>query len=104
MAITEVRKHWTDDPMAEQGFVELMKYDAKADQLEPTADLINGESEILKSIAGNIKEWAGDWDALWDNITLRAKTKEALVKYSEKAKDPEMLEAEFIVLANDHFH
>jgi hypothetical protein len=104
MSITEIRKHWSEDPLKEQGFVDLMKYNSKTDQLEPTDDLINGESEILKSIAGNIKEWAGDWDAVWDNVTLRAKIKEALVKYSGKTKDPEMLEAEFVVLANDQFH
>ena len=104
MSITEVRKHWSEDPLRENGFVDLMKYNSKTDQLEPTADLINGDSETLKSIAGNIKEWAGDWDAVWDNITLRAKIKETLVKYSERIKDPELLEAEFVVLANDQFH
>ncbi|MBM3199608.1 hypothetical protein FJZ53_01635 [Candidatus Woesearchaeota archaeon] len=103
-SITEVRKHWSEDPIREQGFVDLMKYNAKTDQLEPTDDLINGESEILKSIAGNIKEWAGDWDAVWDNITLRSKLKETLLDYSKKLKDPDMLEAEFVVMANDQFH
>jgi len=82
----------------------LMKYNTKNDQIEPTDDLINGESEILKDIAGNVKEWAGDWDAVWDNITLRAKTKETLLNYANKSKDLDMLEAEFVVLANDHFH
>lgn len=104
MSITEVRKHWSDDPIREQGFVDLMKYNTKNDQLEPTDDLINGDSEILKSIAGNIKEWAGDWDAVWDNITLRAKLKETLLNYSNKSKDLNMLEADFVVLANDQFH
>ncbi|MDP2909341.1 MAG: LAGLIDADG family homing endonuclease, partial [Nanoarchaeota archaeon] len=104
MSITEVRKHWSDDPIREQGFVDLMKYNSKTDQLEPTDDLINGESETLKSIGGNVKEWAGDWDAIWDNITLRAKIKETIVKYAEKTKDMGLLEAEFVVLANDHFH
>ncbi|MCG2718631.1 MAG: type II/IV secretion system ATPase subunit [Nanoarchaeota archaeon] len=104
MSITEVRKHWTEDPLKEAGFVDLMKYNSKTDLLEPTDDLINGESEILKGIAGNIKEWAGDWDAVWDNVTLRAKIKETLVKYSEKTKDPEMLEAPFVINSNDQFH
>src|SRR3989344_8504953 len=40
--ITEVRKHWTDDPLLENGFVDLMKYNSKTDMLEPTSDLING--------------------------------------------------------------
>jgi len=102
--ITEVRKHWENDPLLENGFVDLMKYDSKTDQLEPTADLINGESEILKGIAGNIREWAGSWDAIWDNVMLRAKIKERLLQVSKAAKMPNLIEAEFVVDANDKFH
>ena len=102
--ITEVRKHWENDPLLENGFVDLMKYDTRTDQLEPTDDLINGESEILKGIAGNVKDWAGSWDAVWDNILLRAKIKETLVNYAEKANMLNLLEADFVVMANDEFH
>ncbi|MBI2208660.1 type II/IV secretion system ATPase subunit [Candidatus Woesearchaeota archaeon] len=102
--ITEVRKHWENDPLLENGFVDLMKYDSRTDQLEPTDDLINGESEILKGIAGNVKDWAGSWDAVWDNILLRAKIKETLVNYAEKANMLNLLEADFVVMANDEFH
>ncbi|MEK6887172.1 MAG: type II/IV secretion system ATPase subunit [Nanoarchaeota archaeon] len=103
-SITEIRKFWTEDPLVEHGFVDLMKYDAITDQLVPTDALINGESDILKSIAGNVKDWAGNWDAVWDNIELRAKMKQALVDYSIKTHDSELLEADFSVLANDEFH
>ncbi len=102
--ITEVRKLWENDPLREGGFVDLMKYSSESDQLEPSNELINGDSDIIKSIAGNVKEWAGNWDAVWDNITLRAKVKEQMVKLAEKAKNMELLEAEFVVLANDQFH
>lgn len=102
--ITEVRKHWENDPLAEGGFVDLMRYNSITDELEPSQDLINGDSEVLKSIAGNIKEFAGNWDAVWDNISLRTKMKETLIQYADKAKNPDILEAEFVVLANDHFH
>ncbi len=102
--ITEVRKQWENDPLLENGFVDLMKYDTMTDQLEPTDDLINGESDILKGIAGNVKDWAGSWDAVWDNILLRTKIKETLVNYAKKAKKPNLLEADFVVLANDEFH
>jgi len=84
--------------------VDLMKYDARIDELVPSDELVNGESEILKLIAGNVKEWAGNWDAVWDNITLRAKIKETIVKYSDKEKMPELLEAPFVILSNDMFH
>lgn len=102
--ITEVRKHWEEDPLAEGGFVDLMRYNSITDELEPSQDLINGDSEVLKSIAGNIKEFAGNWDAVWDNISLRAKMKETLVQYADKAKNPDIIEAEFVVLSNDQFH
>lgn len=102
--ITEVRKHWEQDPLLEHGFVDIMKYDSKSDQLEPTPDLINGEIEVLKSIAGNVKDWAGNWDAVWDNIQLRAKTKKVLVDTANKLNNLKLLEAEFVIKANDEFH
>jgi archaeal flagellar protein FlaI len=104
LSITEVRKDWKDDPHTEHGFVDLMKYNPKTDELEPTDALTNGESEILKDIAGNVKDFAGNWDVVWENIQLRARIKEAIVKASEKAKDNEMLEAEFVIACNDQFH
>ncbi len=102
--ITEVRKLWEDDPLLENGFVDLMKYKTETDSIEPTDELINGESDILKSIAGNVKEWSGSWDAVWDNITLRAKLKETLVEVAHKTNNLDLLEAEFVVQANDQFH
>ena len=104
LQITEVRKHWEDDPLKENGFVDLMRYDVKEDTLKPTQDLINGDSEILKSIASNIKEFTGNWDAVWDNILLRARIKEALVKYAVKINQKSLLEAKFMVQSNDIFH
>ena len=102
--ITEVRKKWEEDPLAENGFIDLMKYDSRTDSLQPTDDLINGNSDVIKNIASNIPEWAGHWDAVWDNIILRAKMKEALVKYSQQYKKKELLEARFVIAANDHYH
>ena len=102
--ITEVRKKWEQDPLLEGGFVDLMKYETKNDQLEPSDDLINGESEILKAIAGNVKEWAGNWDAVWDNVMLRAKVKETLVNFAKEKNMPDLLEAGFVISCNDEFH
>ncbi len=102
--ITEVRKNWERDPSLENGFVDLMKYDAKTDELVPTDELINGNSDVLKAIAANVKDWAGNWDAVWDNILLRAKTKEELVNAARNTKIPQLLEADFAVLCNDQFH
>lgn len=102
--ITEVRKLWEQDPLTEGGFVDLFKYDPQIDALVPTNDLLRGDSDIIKAVAGSVKEWAGNWDAVWDNINLRAQIKEELVKVAKELKRPELLEADFYVRANDEFH
>ena len=102
--ISEVRKHWTKDPLEEKGFVDLLKYNVEKDELEPSQELINGDSEIIKSIASGVKGWAGNWDAVYDNIMLRAKMKQELVNISEKLKLPDLLEAKFNSLSNASFY
>jgi len=102
--LTEVRKHWQKDPMEEKGFVDLLKYNIDKDELEPSDDLINGESEIIKNVASNVRGWAGNWDAVYDNILLRGKIKQELVDTAEKTKDFDLLEAKFNTLANHAFH
>lgn len=104
ISISEVRKHWTDDPMLEGGFKDLMVYNVEKDILEATPDLINGDSEIIKEIASKVKGWAGNWDAVWDNIVLRGKMKEEIVKVSEEFNRGDILEAEFNSLSNHEFH
>jgi archaeal flagellar protein FlaI len=104
LRITEVRKKWEEDPLKEGAFVDLMVYNPKTDELEITKDLMNGNSEILKRIAGNIKDFAGDWNMVWNNIVLRGQCKQAIVDAYVKTKDPDLLEAEFVIKANDTFH
>ncbi len=103
LRITEVRKEWNEDPLRENGFVDLMVYNAVTDKLEITDELRNGNSDILKRMAGRVKEFAGDWDAVWNNITLRANCKQALVDAFSETGDEMLLEAEFVVKANDIF-
>ncbi len=102
--ITEVGKKWEKDPLEEGGFTELMKYNAKKDLLEPTKDFLEGNSEVLKSIASKVKEWSGNWDALFDNIKLRADIKQEVVNMAKKTGNRELLEAPFTGEANNHFH
>lgn len=102
--IAEVRKHWTRDPADEKGFVDLVKYNVEKDELEPTDDLMNGDSEIVKEIAGNVKGWAGNWDAVWDNIILRGKIKQEIVDVAKKMQMPQIMESKFNALSNDMFH
>jgi flagellar protein FlaI len=102
--ITEVRKHWDKDPLAEKGFVDLMKYNVEKDELEPTDELINGDSEILKNIASNVKGWAGNWDAIWGDIILRGKIKQEIVEMSDELGKKDLKEARFNSLSNAAFH
>jgi len=102
--ITEVRKDWENDPLTEGGFVDLMRYDSKLDALVPTDELINGDSEIIKGIASQIKDWAGNWNGIWENILLRAKIKKTIVEYAKKYKIPDLLEAKAVIQLNDEFH
>jgi len=102
--VSEIRKHWTDDPVREHGFADLLKYDANKDSLDATDIFLEGESEILKSIGANVREWAGSWDAIWENIELRAKVKQAIVDIAKQSGKDDLLEAEFVVLSNDMFH
>ena len=104
LQITEVRKRWKKDPLEEKGFVDLLKYNVEKDQLEASDDLINGDSEIIKEIASGVKGWAGNWDAVYDNILLRAKIKKEIVDVAEKTGKNELLESGFNVLSNDTFH
>ena len=100
--LTEVRKHWRDDPLSEGGFVNLLEYHAKEDELRPTETLSIGESFVLNEIASRVREWKGRWDKVWDNIMLRSKIMKTLAEYGKK--NPEILEAEFVVKSNDQFH
>jgi len=104
LQISEVRKHWKNDTISEQGFVDLLKYNVENDELEVTEDLRNGDSEVIKDIAANVKGWAGNWDAVYDNILLRAKMKKEIVDVAEKTGDPGILEAKFNALSNHAFH
>ncbi|MEM5773021.1 MAG: type II/IV secretion system ATPase subunit [Candidatus Aenigmatarchaeota archaeon] len=102
--LTEVRKHWKQDPLDEGGFVTLMEYSAKEDRLKPTDILISGESQVLNEISKRVREWRGNWDAVWDNILLRAKIKQAMVDFAKQLNRDDILEAALVVESNEAFH
>ncbi len=102
--LAEVRKHWTKDPLEEKGFVDLLRYNVEKDELEPTDELINGDSDIIKDVASGVKGWAGNWDAVYDNILLRGKIKQEIVNAAKRLKLPILLEARFNALSNNLFH
>jgi len=102
--LTEVRKHWKEDPLEEGAFVNLMEYSAKEDRLKPTETLLNGESQVINEIMRRVREWHDNWDAVWDNIMLRAKIKETIVEYAKKLNRFDILEADWTVESNEMFH
>lgn len=104
VSLTEVRKHWAEDPAREAGFVDLLRYNVEKDELEPTPELINGESVIIKNIAGSVKGWAGNWEAVYDNILLRGKMKQEIVDTATKMGKPQLMESKFNAVCNSAFH
>jgi len=102
--VSEVRKHWKEDPLLEKGFSDLLNYNIEKDELEPSSDLINGDSEIIKGVASSVRGWAGNWDAIYDNILLRGKIKQEIVDVAKKTGKNEILESGFNTLANHMFH
>ena len=102
--VTEVRKHWKTDPIEEGGFVNLMEYSAREDILKTTKTLTMGESEILNNISSRIREWKGRWDAVWENIQLRAKILQSVVDLANARSRPDLLEAAAVMQSNSQFH
>lgn len=102
--LTEVRKHWKTDPMDEGGFVDLLEYSARDDMLKPTKTLLTGESLVLNSIAERVREWKGEWDAVWENIKLREKIFCTLIDYAYKSNNFDLLEAQVVMNSNAQFH
>ena len=102
--LTEIRKHWSTDPVKEGGFVNLMEYSAKDDILKPTKTLLTGESEIINDISSRVRDWRGNWDGIWENIMLRQKILQKIVDYSAAYGRPDMLEASSVIQSNSMFH
>ena len=102
--ITEVRKDWTDDPQYENGFVDLVKYDIHKDTLNPSNDLLEGNSYIVKEIASRVEDWAGNWDAVLENIRARGDILKAISDRASAIRNPSLLEAEFSSSAIDQYY
>ena len=101
--ITEVRKRWQNDPVEEDGFMDLMVYDPKTDGLKATQDFLDGKSEIVRKIAEGVRG-REKFDEILADIKLRGKVRQDIANYSVNQKLPELVEAEFMVEANDTFH
>ncbi|MCH7902155.1 type II/IV secretion system ATPase subunit [archaeon] len=95
--ITEVKKHWKDDPELEGGLLDLMVYDAKKDQLELLEDNLK-ESDVFTKIS----DLSGlSIEKIWKSIKMNAEAKDYMVELKSEFKMPELLEAENTVVANN---
>jgi type IV secretory pathway ATPase VirB11/archaellum biosynthesis ATPase len=88
--ITEIKKHWNNDPSNEGGLLDLMKYDASKDSLELVEDNLK-ESDLLKKIQ---KTSGLSVDDIWAEIRLRGNAKLFLVEQKNLLQLHSLLEAE----------
>ncbi len=95
--LTEVKKHWSDDPEKEGGLLDLMLYDARKDKLELLEDNLK-ESELFEKI----RRISGlNMDEMWKSIRTNAASKAFLCEMKNKYGLPQLLEAENTSLANN---
>ena len=99
--VTEVRKGWRGDPVAEGGFEDLMGYDPAKDRLEPKRALTRGESELIAGIA---RKWGTGPREVLRNLELRAEVQRELVRKAAELGKPELLDAQFSVRSNLALH
>jgi len=95
--VTEVKKHWSNDPSDEGGLLDLMTYNAKKDELELLEDNLK-ESDLFSKVS-NLSGLS--LDKIWKNIRMIAESKSFLVELKNEFKMPDLLEAENTVLANN---
>jgi len=97
--ITEIKKGWRNDPVAEGGFENLMYYDYDFDGLKPTRILGAGRSELMVGVA---RKWGVSVREVMGNLEFRAKVQEELITQAQNR--PELLEADFVVHSNLAWH
>ncbi len=99
--LTEVKKHWEHDPYLENGFEDIMTYSAKTDDWEINKLYTDKkiyettkESEILEKI---MRMRGIKFEDIWNEIHLRAKTKNYLVNVRREQDLPIILESKYTV-------
>lgn len=95
--LTEVKKHWTEDPEKEGGLLDLMSYGAKKDSLELLEDNLK-ESDIFSKI-GRLSGLS--MEQMWQSIKMNASSKEFMVQLKNEHNFPAFLEAENTVVAHN---
>lgn len=88
--MTEVKKHWSEDPEREGALLDLMLYDARKDSLELMEDNLK-ESELFEKIS---RTSGLTMKQMWQDIRIRAEAKAYLVELKNKHNLPKLLEAD----------
>ncbi len=94
--ITEVKKDWNEDPGTENGFLNWMTFDANKDNMDLYKDDIK-ESPWIKKVMRNR---GLSYEDVWNEIIIRAATKQYLVDVKNKHNIPKLLEAENTIRAH----
>jgi type IV secretory pathway ATPase VirB11/archaellum biosynthesis ATPase len=92
LSVTEVTKHWDDEPE----FQDLLVYNPTKDILEPTEFLLKGKSLVLNEILRTSSGYK-DYSAVLKDLQLRGWAK---AKHLEFATTKDRLEAPYISRAN----
>ncbi|MFA6420285.1 MAG: hypothetical protein WCW13_05780, partial [archaeon] len=95
--ITEIKKHWNNDPSTEGGLLDLMTYDAAKDNLELMEDNLK-ESDLFQKIQ---KTSGLSVDDIWAEIRMRGNAKVFLVEQKNALSLPTLLEAEHTSLCTN---
>ncbi len=93
-----VKRGWGREVDPDKIFADIMAYNASEDTLEATDLLDMGQSEVIGRIA---KEWGISIEDAIENISLRGKIREEMVKHGEK--NPKLMEAMAVRDANNAF-
>ncbi|MCD6230090.1 MAG: type II/IV secretion system ATPase subunit [Candidatus Diapherotrites archaeon] len=95
--LTEVKKHWQNDPAAEEGLLDLLSFDASKDGWDLLKDNFKDSEYFPK-----LKRTTGmSIEEIWKDIKLRGESKKYLVDSKNKFEIPALLEAENTVPMNN---
>jgi len=92
LGVTEVLKHWENEPV----FQDLLVYNPKTDRLEPTETLLKGKSLVLGEIL-KVSQGYKNYASVLKDLELRGWAKKI---HLENARNKNLLEAEYISTAN----
>ena len=99
LEVTEVGKHWVEDPAKEGGFNEWMQFDATKDNLELFEQNLPNSEWIER-----VKRNRGlTYEDIWNEINARAASKQYLVEMKRQYEIPKLLEAEQTIRAHSKY-